>query len=163
MMDSVPLPPLHIGRAALDAGAPDLRAVAIALAAFAVAAVLIWVPALPSGAVLRRRVWLSLGKKFVVVMVALAVLPAVLPYDHLFAPAHADGGADAAVHASHCHASPGTCSDAPLASGLGQFLFSEPLVVAPAMLTLVLLAVGVTLHGVYRRPETPPPMLRASV
>lgn len=163
MMDSVPLSPLHIGRAALDAGAPDLRVVAVALAALAVATVLIWAPALPSGAVLRRRVWLSLGTKLVVVMVALAVLPAILPYDHLFGPAHADGGADKAVHVSHCHASPGTCSDAPLASGLGQFLFSEPLVVAPAMLTIVLLAAGVTLHGVYRRPETPPPLFGAAV
>jgi hypothetical protein len=160
----VPPPLLHVGQAALNAGAPDLRIAALAAMAFAGAAAAIWWPALPSAAaLLRRRIWLSLGRRLVIVMVALAVLPAILPYDHLFAAPHMDGGADESIHVSHCHVSPGTCSDAPLASGLGQLLFSEPLVIVPAMLAIVLMSSAVILQGVYPQPEIRPPVLRVAL
>ena len=163
MTDSVPLPLQHVGQAALNAGTPDLRIAALAITAFALAATVIWWPLLPARArIMRRRFWQGVAKRLVALMVVAAVLPAILPYDHIFASAHVDSDAHEAAHVSHCHVSPGTCSDAPVASGLGQFLLSEPLVIVPAMLAIVLLSSAAILRPVYRRPETRPPVLRAA-
>jgi len=154
------LPLLHAGPASLRSSFFDLRAAGMAAAAFALATATIWGwPAPARAALLRRRLWLRLGRRTACVMVALALLPAILPYDHLLPGAHLDDAAGEAVHASHCHVSPGTCSDVPLASGLGEFLFSEPLVLIPAMLAVVLLASSVVLRGFAPRPEVRPPML----
>jgi hypothetical protein len=96
----------------------------------------------------------------VLALAVLAVLPSVVPYDHLLVQAH-DGHED--VHAAHCHGtSPGSCADAPIPSGPGQMLTNEPLLAAPAMLSLLLLITVVPLAGVTRRPELRPP-LRMSV
>jgi hypothetical protein len=160
----MPLPLQHVGQAALNSGMPDPRIAALAIVAFLVAAAVIWWPLLPARArLMRRRFWQTIAKRLVALMVVAAVLPAVLPYDHLFAGAHVDGDAHEAVHVSHCHVSPGTCSDAPVASGLGQFLLSEPLVIVPAMLAIVLLSSVAILRPVYTRPETPPPLLRIAL
>ncbi len=92
------------------------------------------------------------------VLVFLALLPSVVPYDHLFAQdTHAAGESDA-VHATHCHVSPGTCSDAPVSSGPGQLLLSEPLILAPAMLAILITATATVLVGISFRPEIRPPL-----
>ena len=103
----------------------------------------------------RRRV-ASCG---IAIVVCLALLPSVVPYDHLFVQEHhSDAAGMKAVHASHCHASPATCSDAPITSGLGQLLMSEPLTATPAMLALLMLITTTVLVGVSYRPETRPPL-----
>jgi hypothetical protein len=79
----------------------------------------------------------------------------VLPYDHILASTGAD---EAASHASHCHDAPGACADAPVASGLGQTLASEPLVVAPSLIAVLLLFVAPLMLGVSRRPAVPVPL-----
>jgi hypothetical protein len=91
---------------------------------------------------------------------ALALLPAVLPVDHLLPDvahaaeeAHAEG-----VHASHCHESPANCADAPVTSGPGQMLDGGLLIPQPALsLAMVLLAAVPILRSVARRPDLRPP------
>ncbi len=90
------------------------------------------------------------------VAIAIAVLPGVLPLDHMTA-AHDDSPAEQQVHASHCHESPGTCSDLPLLSGPGQFLAPEPLILAPAQVSVLLPVSAAALAGRTDAPETRPP------
>jgi hypothetical protein len=87
----------------------------------------------------------------------LAVLPSVIAYDHIL-PRDTPGGERAAVHAAHCHDSPGSCADAPITSGPGQMLDAAPLVAAPAMLSILLLTITPVLIGVTRRPYLRPPL-----
>jgi hypothetical protein len=159
----MPLPLLHAGPVPLGSSFLDLRTAAIAAAVFAMATASIWWSPVPDRASLMRRgLWLRVGRRAACVMTAAALWPAVLPYDHLLPGAHLDSAAGESVHASHCHVSPGTCSDVPLASGLGEFLFTEPLVLVPAMLSVALLAASVVLWGFVPRPELRPPMLGAA-
>jgi hypothetical protein len=95
-------------------------------------------------------------------MTALALLPAVLPYDHLLPGLHIEEKADVALHTSHCHVAPGSCSDVPLASGFGEFVFNEPLVTIPAMLAVALFATALVLRGTAPRPEVRPPQAIAA-
>ncbi|HYM15651.1 MAG TPA: hypothetical protein VEZ14_08835 [Dehalococcoidia bacterium] len=90
-------------------------------------------------------------------MAFLAVLPAVIPYDHLLPGAHNEGVTAEATHEQHCHASPASCADAPVAAGLGQFIFSDPLVIAPAMLVVLIALAIAALRGISPRPPTRPP------
>ena len=91
-------------------------------------------------------------------LVFLALLPSVVPYDHLFGNDAHDSAAEEAVHVSHCHVSPGTCSDAPITSGPGQLLLSEPLILSPAMVAVLITAVVPVPSSISYRPETPPPL-----
>jgi hypothetical protein len=92
-------------------------------------------------------------------LVFFAVLSSVLPYDHLLPGLHTgESEAEEAVHASHCHASPATCSDAPVTSGPGQLLFGAPVVVVPSMLAVLVLPTIPVLAGITRRPEIRPPL-----
>ena len=48
-------------------------------------------------------------------LVFFAVLPSVVPYDHLLPGLHHDDSAAAEeAHSTHCHVTPGSCADAPL-------------------------------------------------
>lgn len=148
---------LHIGNAAARWTTVNPWVVALGILLFVAVAVLIWRP-LPTRSLVRR-----IGSPAVAVVVALAVLPSVLPYDHLLpaSSSHAAEHAASDVHASHCHVSPGSCADAPLAAGEGQFLASDPLLITPALILLgILLAVPV-LAGITTRPLIPPPLLAA--
>jgi hypothetical protein len=112
---------------------------------------LIWAPSL-----LRRRS----GRRFAAVIVVwtlvpYAVLPSVLPYDHIVTGA---SPFDEQAHDEHCHGAPASCSDAPLTAGVGQFLMSEPLIVAPALFTLAMLAIVPALSGITLRPALRPPL-----
>ena len=102
----------------------------------------------------RRRILVGVAA----VASALAILPSVLPYDHLLTDAfHA--AEHGAVHASHCHDTPASCADAPLTSGPGQLFDAAPLVVIPAALVLVLLAaINLPLLGITRPPDVRPPL-----
>ncbi len=157
------VPLLHVGQTALRATAVDSRIAAVSASVFVLVLAAIWQPAWPSAAaVVRRRFVRSIGRRLLSVLVVAAVLPAVLPYDHLIVPAHIEDGASEAVHVAHCHVSPGTCSDAPMSAGLGQFLHTEPLVLVPSMLAILLLASVATPRTTYRRPEPRPPMALAA-
>jgi hypothetical protein len=155
---------LHIGQTAAQVATVDPAALVAAAAAFTVAAIAIWLPRSPlSVRTLRsRRGRRRVASVIASALVFLALLPSVVPYDHLFVhDAHA-ATIDESVHAAHCHVSPGTCSDAPVSSGPGQLLMSAPLVVTPAMLAVLITATATVLVGISFRPETPPPLIPAS-
>jgi hypothetical protein len=138
----------------------DPALVFAAVVAFSLAASAIWLPLSPfSPSVLRhRRGRRQLASGAVTLVVFLALLPSVIPYDHLLnSSAHVDGP-DESIHAAHCHISPGTCSDAPVSSGPGQLLLSAPLVVTPAMLAVLIAATATVLIGISFRPEIRPPL-----
>ncbi len=98
----------------------------------------------------RRAVW-----TVATVLAFFAVLPAVLPYDHIIADV---GTEDEAAHASHCHGAPGACADAPGAAGFGKILGFEPLVVVPSLIAVLLVFPVLALRGVTRRPDVPVPL-----
>jgi hypothetical protein len=149
----VTLPLLHVVQSAAQMRVLDARVTVAAVVAFAVSMAVIW---RPDRALRRRRTRRYAARAAMSALVFLAVLPAVLPYDHLFfSDAHAGG--DESVHVAHCHASPGSCSDVPMTSGPGQLLLSDPLILAPAMLALLLIVAEPVLRGITRRPELRPP------
>jgi hypothetical protein len=155
------LAPFPLPRAAQDAAktAPSVatRLLPAFVAALAGRALAEWATrrrALPRLRTRARRRWLMLAGSL---LTMLAVLPSVFAYDHVLPhDTHADERA--AVHASHCHDGPGSCADAPVTSGPGQMLDAAPLVVAPAMLSILLLAITPILIGVTRRPYLRPPL-----
>jgi hypothetical protein len=154
-------PLLHVAQTAARVYALDGRILAFAMLAFVVSAALIWWPMVRRHAA-RARSRRRIASAAMTAVVALALLPAVFPYDHLLP--HADAaGDDSEVHVAHCHVSPGTCSDLPLASGPGQFLATEPLVVVPAMLALVLFVAVPSLTGISPSPELRPPVGSSAV
>ena len=151
---------LHIAQTAVQFTAVDPAVLVAAGLVFAAVAISIWLPApaMSFRTLRRHRGRRRIASAALVVLVFLALLPSVVPYDHLFAhDAPAAAEADS-VHVSHCHVSPGTCSDAPVTAGPGQLLLSEPLVLAPAMLAVLIAAVIPVLFSISRRPETPPPL-----
>jgi len=153
-------PILNAGQTALHVTSLDLRVTTLASFAFAVAMLIIWRPAPGARAwyLLRRRQRRVLRRTVLTLLVVLAVLPSVLPYDHLLpGVAHADSEEQEAVHASHCHVSPGTCSDAPVTAGPGQLIFADPLLLVPAMLAILLVAISPAARGIVPRPDTRPP------
>lgn len=152
-MTAPPLPLLHTIAAA---SAPAIGPVILlpAIVVFAGAICWLWAPrSLPA----TRSTRASALHTTVAVMAFLAVLPSVIPYDHLLPGTHNDSPAAEATHAQHCHGSPGSCADAPIAAGPGQFIFSDPLVVAPAMLAVLLASTIPALRGISPRPPTRPP------
>ncbi|MEX2246454.1 MAG: hypothetical protein WEC75_07180 [Dehalococcoidia bacterium] len=152
-MPSTPL--LHIANTAVDALSLDLRIVVVAIVAFAAVSALISLPRRHVGRRDRQRAMLFAAA----VLTATAVLPSIFPYDHLFGEAPHPGSEAQAVHQSHCHATPASCADSPVASGPGQFLQSAPLLVVPSLLSVLLLFAAAPLVGITRRPPTPPPLL----
>ena len=92
-------------------------------------------------------------------LTGIALVPAVLPYDHLRASRL---GEDPAAHAEHCHESPASCADAPVTSGPGQMIDAAPLLAEPAMFSVLLLAAVPLLIGLSRRPNLRPPLRSAS-
>lgn len=150
---------LHITQTAVDVTTVDPMLVAAAFAALAVATAAIWRPrpGTPLRAFISRRSRRRAVSLLATAFVFFALLPSVLPYDHLLGHSHASGE-DESVHAAHCHISPGTCSDAPVSSGPGQLLMSAPLVVTPAMLAVLIAATATVLVGISFRPEIRPPL-----
>lgn len=157
------LPLLHAAQPSVAMSAVGARVAIAAALAFALAAAAIWRPAVPvrtlfARTAARRRI----ARRIALAMTALALLPAVLPYDHLLPGLHIEDRAEEAVHASHCHVAPGSCSDVPLASGFGEFVFNEPLVITPAMLAIPLVTAAQVLRGRTPRPEVRPPQAIAA-
>lgn len=106
---------------------------------------------------LRRRTRVRAAIAAAWALTLIALLPSVVPYDHLAAAMHTDGAA--AVHESHCHGTPSSCADAPVTSGPGQMLDAAPLLVAPVLTLLLLVVTATTLVGITRRPILRPPLL----
>ncbi len=152
-------PLLHAGQTALRVTTLDLRITTLGALLFAGTLVWIWHPPMaPTGfARLRARDRRAIARNALTVLVFVAVLPSVFPYDHLLPGAHADGGQEA-VHVSHCHVSPGTCSDAPVTAGPGQLLHSQPLLLVPSLLAVALIAAVPVLTGLMPKPEVRPPL-----
>jgi hypothetical protein len=145
-------PLLHVMERASVVTALDREIIVLGALLVVAALAWIWGPLPLRGARARR-----LATRVAVwTLVPAAVLPSVLPYDHIF------GGSpetSAESHARHCHGAPASCSDAPVASGPGQFLTSEPLAVAPASFVVLLLAVAPVLIGLTWRPALRPPLI----
>ncbi|MEX2227495.1 MAG: hypothetical protein WEB52_13715 [Dehalococcoidia bacterium] len=154
------LPLLHVAETVVRVTVLDGRFLAAGALMLALAIALIWSPRRGDHISLRRRDARAAGRAAIVVLVFLAVLPSVVPYDHLLVPANA-GHED--VHATHCHGAPGECADAPIPAGPGQMFGSVPLIAVPAMLSLLLLIAVVPLVGTTRRPELRPPLRVASI
>ncbi len=151
-----PLPLLHIVQTATTVPAVVPRIVLLAAALLAAVLAGTWMPRPMS---LQRLTRAPAMRASLSVLVFFAVLPSVVPYDHLLPGLHQDDTAAAeAVHASHCHLSPGSCADAPLAAGPGQLIFNEPLVIAPALLATLLAFSVPAMTGITLRPETRPPL-----
>jgi hypothetical protein len=150
------LPLLHVVQTAGKVTAVDPGVLALAL--LTLAAVLAWQWA-PRPLTLGRVTRMPVMRVTLAALLFFAVLPSVVPYDHLLPGiTHDDSTAATAVHATHCHISPGSCADAPLAAGPGQLIFSEPLVIAPAMLAVLLIFASPALAGVTHKPDTRPPL-----
>jgi len=144
-------PVLHVAQSAAHA---PVDARIIAAGACALAAVV--------GATFAPRCRLCVTPRALRLLVALAllfaVLPSVVPFDHLLPGAAAHDIGDDAVHAAHCHIAPGSCADAPLTAGPGQLLAATPLVSLPAMIAVLIVISLPSIAGSSPRPETPPPV-----
>jgi hypothetical protein len=143
---------LHIGDTATAATFDPWLAVAGVLALLA-ATLWIW-----RRSKLVRRAARAAARGSVALVVAAAVLPSILPFDHLGLPRLSEVGGETA-HAAHCHLAPGSCSDAPVPAGLGQFLNSESPVVIPALTVIAILLLIPLLTGITTRPEIRPPLV----
>ena len=150
---------LHVANVATRVTTLDLRVLAAAILLFAAVSTLLWAPVLSARSLWpRRRARRRIASLVVGAAVFFAVMPSVLPWDHLFLDSDHHTAAEEQVHASHCHESPGTCSDAPVSSGPGQLMLTAPLVVVPAMLGVLMLFGIPTLTGVTLRPDLRPPL-----
>jgi hypothetical protein len=150
MVTSLPL--LHAAQAAVGDGPPAvlwLVCFVSALIAGALAGLL------SAGYAPAPRTRRKIALRAAAVLTALAVVPAVVPYDHMLPE---QVGA-AMSHAEHCHESPAACADAPVTSGPGQMIDSAPLLAEPGMLAVLLLTATPLLVGLTRRPALRPPML----
>lgn len=160
----MPVPILHAAQSAAELTIVDRSVLATTAAGMVPATLAIWRPKRwsslnPLKSLRARRRFVS---AFGGIMVLVAVVPLAAPVDHIFLP-HAESAAHDEVHTSHCHNSPGSCSDLPLVSGPGQFLSTEPLIVTPALVAVLLLFAFPMMRGITQRPEVPPPMPRVLV
>lgn len=117
-------------------------------------------PLRSAGPGMRRRRIEATFHGVMLVLTLLAVLPSIVPYDHLVVEARAGHEGS---HSDHCHGTPGQCADAPIPSGPGQVLTSEPLIAMPAMLSLLVLVLTRALTGITRQPELRPPLRMSSI
>jgi hypothetical protein len=152
---------LRIGNTATSWATIDPWVGALGVLSFLAAATLVWSPAHPHQLRFPRPLRPA-TRLAIQLTVFAALLPSVLPYDHLLPTTAAAATDNQSVHTAHCHGSPGTCSDAPVSSGAGQFLAAEPLIVTPALVVMLLLFTTPLLRGVTTRPEVRPP-LRARI
>jgi len=151
------LPVLHAAQAVTDGGSPSLAVVAMLAGVSAAGAsfAILW-----ARHALRRRSTRRRAALFAAGLLTLsALLPSIVPFDHLWANGHAEE--HESIHASHCHDSPASCSDAPVTTGPGQLIGADPLIVVPLMLALLLLATVAPLSSISRRPELRPPLALA--
>jgi hypothetical protein len=151
------LPVLHIGDTLVEVTVLDPRAVALGALVLAGAIAVIWAPRTGLGSPLSPGIR-RLSHALLGALVFLAIAPHIVPYDHLLS----DTTGHAEVHAAHCHGTAADCADAPVPSGPGQFLTSTPLLLAPALLSVLLVITLVPLTGTTRTPELRPPVRTAS-
>jgi hypothetical protein len=154
-MGSLPL--LHIAESRVAVTTLDWRIVALAVALFAA-----WLAVTLKPWRVRRRMTMQAARLAAAGLLFLAVLPSVLPYDHLLPhDEHDERPGATAVHASHCHDTPGSCADAPLPAGPGQLLSNSPLLPSPALLAVLMGVCLTALVGLTMRPELRPPLAAA--
>jgi hypothetical protein len=154
---------LHIGNTAAQWATWDPWVIGVGIALFLAVALFIWSPR--AHGAFRRRALRGIGVRIAACAAAVAIAPAIVPYDHLFpmeaTTTQTQTGQEA--HAQHCHGSPGSCSDAPLTSGSGQFLTSDPLLVEPALALMLLIVATPLLIGLTVRPAVRPPLNAAAI
>jgi hypothetical protein len=152
---TVALPLLHIVQAAARTPSVDPTVLGVAASVGGmVLARLYW----PQGLTLRRLARSRCVRVAMGVLLFAAILPSVVPYDHVLPGSHVDNiAAAASAHEAHCHGAPASCADAPVAAGPGQLMFTEPIVVAPPMLAVLIVLATPALCGITPRPDTRPP------
>ncbi len=147
---------LHVVQAAHAVSTVDPRLVALALLVLSIVLIVTW---MPHQMTLQRLTHAPAMRLTMAGLVFFAVLPSVVPYDHLLPDLHHDQTiASEAVHGTHCHLTPGSCADAPVAAGPGRLIFNDPLVVTPALMAVLLAFSVPTLVGITRKPDTRPPL-----
>lgn len=156
MSFQAPAPLLHIAESAEHALGVRPDIVAAAALAFALIASFTWWPALRRPL---RKPLLAAAHVVIPVAVVAALLPSVFPYDHV---RPVGTGGDAQTHAAHCHVTPGSCADAPVSAGPGQFVFSDALLLMPALTLVAIIVAATALVGRAPRPDTRPPLARAT-
>ena len=152
------LPLLNAAQSAAKVAHLDRSLLASACAILGSAVTVTWRPQWRAAAnVIRHR---GARRRFaagmMISLMFLAMLPSVLPLDHVVSRHQESQGHDE-VHAAHCHTSPGSCSEMPLQSGPGQFPVRDPLIVAPVLIVILLVMTFPLLFGFRHRPEVPPP------
>lgn len=106
------LPLLHIVQSAARVSTVDPAIVALAFALLLFSVFLIWIPRPLSVGRLTRS---SAVRVTMSALVFFALLPSVVPYDHLIPGLDQhESLADEAMHSTHCHITPGSCADAPI-------------------------------------------------
>jgi hypothetical protein len=153
------LPLLHAADSITRATTLDLGLVAVASLGLALILAVLWAPSL--GYRPRGIDWHRFRLVAAATLTVLALLPSVVPYDHLVAQSQADAAHSSAgerVHEQHCHGVPASCADAPVTSGPGQFLTSDALLPAPVLISVAILLLIPALAGVTRRPDLRPPV-----
>lgn len=155
-MGMPPLPLLHVVQTAPGVSTVDPRLVALALLVLSIVLIFTW---MPRPMTLQRLTRAPAMRITMSSLVFFAVLPSVVPYDHLLPGLHHDQSiASEAVHETHCHLTPGSCADAPVAAGPGQLIFNDPLVITPALMAVLLAFCLPVLVGITRKPDTRPPL-----
>jgi hypothetical protein len=159
----MPITLLHVGDT-VRVIVVDRTAIMLAALAFSAACAWIWRDELrvPLAPVTHRRPRRRLAAVAVSALFLAAMLPTIVPYDHILAGGHGD--THASVHAAHCHDStPGDCADAPVASGPGQFIAGDPMLILPVMLSVLLVLSLPLLRGISRAPDPRPPQSQLAV
>jgi len=150
------LPLLHIVQSAARVQSVDPAIVALAVAILLIAAICIWTPRPLSLGRLTRAPGMRVAMS---ALVFFAVLPSVVPYDHLLPGLDQhESLAEEATHSTHCHITPGSCADAPIPAGPNQLIFNAPLIVTPALLAILLSLTLPVLTGISVKPDTRPPL-----
>jgi hypothetical protein len=151
-----PLPLLHVVQTATRVSTVDPRLVVLALLILTAVIICTW---MPRPMTLQRLTRTPAMRVTMAALVFFAVLPSVVPYDHLLPGVHHDTSvAGEAVHETHCHLTPGSCADAPVTAGPGQLIFNDPLVIAPALMAVLLAFALPVLTGMTYKPDTRPPL-----
>jgi hypothetical protein len=145
----------------------DVLLLGAALFALTIAAIWASPARMAMHALRRASVRRTVAMRVMFVLVFLALMPSVYPYDHLLVPAvDAHEGAHAAsderVHASHCHGTAASCADAPVSSGPGHFLANTPLMPVPTMVFVLIVTTALAWTGITRRPDLRPPLFASS-
>lgn len=156
----MPLAPiLHAGpRAVADAATVDWRVVALGILALTGLLLLGEIRPVRGASRRLRRYFAPSARLLPALVVMFVVFPNAVPIEHVIE--HDDSASVRSaefVHASHCHVSPGTCSDMPITAGPGGMLFTDLLLPSSHLTETIMSGSRLVIVGMTQPPLTPPP------